>query len=268
MRDSLCVYSNTRFSVWRFLLESACLTVEVFLHGWIGTRYLSIPKAIVGVAFIYFAAFLASFSGISVEFRLDPRHIGFVSFWESLLATWAQIGWSGWWSNLGDFFDNMQKPAWRESVWRAISLGVVLYSVAVNFHLVWNFINRHWTPPRLWHPRSSGEPWWFIWDSFYMLFHQFNVRIDVIKGILEPLLCYCLGLLLSDYLPGSYTYVGAWLRVAAVALVIRAYLENKERSRMVADVLGNEFDARAFELQDHLYSDQPRGRDFVETKGR
>lgn len=268
IRASLCVYPNSKFNVWKFLLESITMTLEVFLHTRIGEVYLSIPKAIVGSIFLFITLLLSLF-GFSFSVHADPTQIGGISLFKSFLESALSFDWKGAWENLKDLSTHLWNPETREDILGPVQIVVISFSVMVNAHLLVNFISKHRTPPRVWHPRSSGEPW-FIWNPVYYLGHRFNVRVDIVKQFGEPVFCYLLAnfLVSNGILPTEWLFISAWLKVGALFLLLRAYLENKQRNRLTLDRLANEYDADAFAMQDQIFAREQNAQDFVEVRGR
>lgn len=268
IRESLCVYPDSKFSIWRFLLEGITLSLEVFLHTRIGEVYLSIPKAIVGSVFIFLTLVLSAF-GFSFSIHPDPTQIGGISLLKSFLESLFSFEWRSAYDNLVHLWISLWNPETRVDVLGPVQIMVVTFSVMVNVHLLVNFISKHRTPPRIWHPRSSGEPW-FIWNPIYLLGYRFNVRVDIVKQLAEPIFCYMLAMALIEFdlLPKDWLFISAWLKVGAVLLLLRAYLENRNRKRLTLDRIANEYDSKAFSLQDQIFAKERLEDDFVEARGR
>ncbi len=276
IRESLSIYPDRKFNIFKFILESVTMTLEVFLHTKIGERYISVPKAIVGAAFMYLTIFLAIF-GFSVSIHPDPTQIGGISLLKSFLESLFSFEWRKAFENLGKLITALWNPETRIDVLGPVHITVVVFSVLVNYHLLTNFLAKHSNPPRLWHPRSSGEPW-PLWNWAYRFGYRYNMRIDLVKQGCEPLFCFLLGSILGNRdfttkylgfaLPQEWQFLIAWLKIGAFALLLRAYLENRNRKKLTLDRLGNEFDGQAFELQDELYAKEPWIGEFVEAKGK
>jgi hypothetical protein len=259
----------------RFILESITLTQEVFLHTRIGELYISVPKAIAGSVFLFLTLLLAIF-GFSISVHPDPTQIGGVSFLKSFIESVLSFEWQQSYENLRALITTLRNPETRADILWPIQLTVVTFSVFVNAHLLLNFLAKHSIPPRLWHPRSSGEPW-KIWDPVYRLGHRYNMRVDLVKQFCEPIACYFIGSflgspaltnLLGFTLPDEWRFLVTWLKFGAFFLFLRAYLENRNRKKLTLDRLANEYDARAFELQDELYARESTGTEFVEAVGK
>lgn len=279
IRASLTIYPDTRFRVLKFILEGITLPLEVFLHSRIGERYLSVPKGLVGVAFFFLALLLTPF-GPSLSVYLDPGQLGGISVLKTILYSLGNMAWRQSFEEFKSLVQKIFDPKFQQDVIDPIETAIVVFTLAFNFHLLWNFLSRHRTPPQLWHPRSSGEPW-PVWNWLYRLGYRYNVRIDLVKQIGEPLFCFLLGTFLGNRdwtapfgfaVPREWQFLIVMLKLGAFALLLRAYLENRNRKKLTLDRLGNEFDSEAFELQDELYVKEGRIEDFVEatrrTKGR
>lgn len=276
IRESLCVYPGGKFKIPKFILESFSLSLEVFLHTRIGELYISPPKAVVSSIFIFLTLFLAIF-GFSVSIHPDPTQIGGVSVFKCFVESVFTFEWREAWENLKHLVETLVNPETRIDVLGPVQILVVAFSVMVNVHFLINFLSKHRNPPRLWHPRSSGEPW-PIWNFVYRIGHHYNMKVDLVKQFCEPLLCFMLGefiknrdlteSLIGFRLPDEWQFMVAWLKCGAFALLIRAYIENKNRKKLGLDRLANEFDAQAFELQDELYSEETSAGEFVEAVGK
>ena len=121
--------------------------------------------------------------------------IGFVGLTIGQFAPpedWYKLGWL------------WQAPHQEVAGVSALGFTLGIYHLIANFRLLQilrgNLLAEHH------HNRSSGEPF-RIWDPIYLLGHYLNSRLDVVKMICEPLLCFTLSRVLLQLLPKPFHFV-------------------------------------------------------------
>jgi hypothetical protein len=258
VRDSLRYYADPDQGevkglivfLLNFLLRSFCLTLEVFLHGKIGSRYLTVPKALVGWLFPWICFLLAGFGfGFMPGLHVDSP--GLLDFWRPLLDAIGDYvnggGFERGWTHMKTTVAALLNPDTRVTVAGPVGIAVTIYSIIFNMRLVEAFVRNRVAEPA--HPNSSGDPW-FVWNPIYILFHRLNFRIDVVKQFGEPALCLFTGLEVYRHASAEWHFVGVWLILGALFMLVRMYLENRRRSKLFYDRVANEMNARAFTLQE------------------
>ena len=243
---------------WYFIVRSIALTQEVFLHNQIGQRYISVPKGICGLIFLYLCRLWSDLNaGIPPELSLDPFHPGFLqgvlqvitSLFRGLAAaiwdwkvTLAHL--SGAWESI------MASSSHGIDSGEALPLLTQSYGLVFNLRLVEIFVYNRLNILR--HPHSSGEPH-FFWTPLYWLTGVLRLRIDIVKQFGEPLLCWFLGAWIRSHQDWEeFKFVATWLQLGSVFLALRVYLENRAKSKLFQDQIANQLNSEALQAQQKL----------------
>jgi hypothetical protein len=266
VRLAFRVYSDPddRKGWWFFLLRCCSLTHEVFLHNQLGQRFITLPKAIIGMGFFFLCRIIAGYK-IPFDFSIDFTVPGVFKF---ILETGAQLM-----SDVirliqhheqtkADFLDAMAgiQATFRQGADGGLKSGdplplaIAVYGAMVNLRLLEIFVYNRLNILK--HPHSSGEPQ-VVWTPFYWIAGVFRLRIDVVKQACEPVLCILAGAYILDRESlKDWHMFGTWLQLGAVCVGIRVYLENKTKNALYQEQIANQLNAASLQAQQKLLSSE------------
>lgn len=277
IKKTLEYYPAKRASWPMWFLISFCLTVEIFLHSKFGSRYLTWPKALVGVFFPMLCLLFVD-CGLSFKIHFDPAAIGIVKpsvDMQDIKTNSIQV-----FHNIKNFSKSLPyvipyltgSTAGQAEIiasdseanrMQAVRLFLIVLAVAFNFRLLEKFIRDRLNDQV--QSRSSGTPY-FIWDQFYKLGILLNFRSDLVKQYFEPMFCVILGMVGGFFIAqpsfglSQYKFVCVWITLGGLLLFIKGYFENSVRNKIIINQIDSQLDSQAFEEREAYFSDNSERR--------
>lgn len=248
-------------------LRCASVTVEVFLHHRVGVEYLSPARILGGVAFLLLCVLLC---GLGMTFK--PSTIsGFVWLiphfeWPESPATLQRRLGIHFWDSVRGMQEQSTRswPSYLASGEVAVSVKVMLLFLLVSvFHLIRELLMRPYTPIEE-HAWSDGETLW-IWGWIYHLQEKLLIRVDLVKGIVEPMLCW--GLAHWMIRTPETHYLGIWLFLTAPLLSLKAWEDNRTRRREKLEQGAMEHKQVALQSGDAIKPRSPQPEKIEEIRG-
>lgn len=264
VRTSLRVYPTVKNSILGTMLRSYCLTLEVFIHRRLGERYITWPRILIGFLCLYIVGHAGVEWNLKTYYWIDKPDFYNVFTGETGLQTFPLFKYPNFQRTDVKLFGlEIPIPVFTNTTFEGVSIFALVLSVYLalaEWRLLEIFVfNRLGVPM---HNRSSGEPYAF-WDSVYLISHKFNFQIDLVKQVCEPAICGLLGLFFlfakrSDAFTSSIpknicVLFSVWLLTGAVALFLKAWLENQLRRQYFLDRVSNEFDMEGSRLQQRFF---------------